>query len=487
MSIDQKTARHICNVTRRQIQNAFPELHLHFCVHGENKRREVLTREINALTEHPARKFLLDYHDQSAIDKIMQKNKSRFISMARYNKPGFLGFFKNNAYLALCVVNYERFSSEENLRNHSYLIAWHALALYQDFIKRKKANKVTFIDDHNVLIPKLSKDELALRNLSGDIFSASIQMLTKRKNAINSISTQRIQDTLTMQKGFRSEQFPFPACADQVEAMLKNILPSHQKNKRTVQSAVKITEEIQQTYDAAIIKRWKSFALPAQIMAWLGNPSETILGAALYTSENTYTQSTADMVAERMAIKPEPITSFQDFNPFTKDEINEKTHINLNHKTLEASLQRIHGTSDHYILLEIANKQNEMLRKGKIIGWCAGGLLRASEMIKHCQDTSLLNSIISQAKEVFESECKSIHWDTLNHFAFLIFKERRKGRKLSEDDLIELSTQNDEFTTIHNALYALKLANQEKVPDQISTKVDLEQQDTDFTAFTKTQ
>ncbi len=489
MSIDQKTARHICNVTRRQIQNAFPELHLHFCVHGENKRKETLTREIKALKEHPASKHLLEYHDTQAIDKIMQKNKTRFISMARHNKPGFLGFFRNNAYLALCVVNYERFSNEENLRNHIYLIVWHALSLYHDFLSKNKnkgnTNKITFIDDHNVLIPNLSMDELAFRNLSGDIFSACIQILLKRKNVIESISKQRITDTMTPHKGFRSEMFPFPVCADQLEAIMRNIKDNGTKNKRTVQSAIRMTNEISQTYDETIIERWKSFSLPAQQMAWAGQTPETILGAALYTCENTYTQSTADMVAEETKIKPEPITSFHDHNPFTKDEANEQTHANLTQKTLETALNKIKTTSDHKILFEIANKQNELLRQGKAIGWCAGGLLRAVEMIKHCKDPSLLQSIIEQAKEVFTSECKSIEWDTLNHFAFCIFQERRKGRELSQEDLIQLSAKDDEFATIHNVLYALKLEKEEKIPDQISTKVNLEQQDKDFTALKK--
>ena len=87
-----------------------------------------------------------------------------------------------------------------------------------------------------------------------------------------------------------------------------------------------MTTEISQTYDSTIIEQWKSFSLPAQQMAWTGHEPKTIIGAALYTCENTYTQSTADMVAEKMEIKPEPITSFQDFNPFTKNEINAHTH-----------------------------------------------------------------------------------------------------------------------------------------------------------------
>ncbi len=489
MSIDQKTARHICNVTRRQIQNSFPNLHLHFCVHGENRRREAFTKEAGIINEHPAGKFFVEYHDKETTEKVMQKNKSRFVSIARHNKPGFLGFSRSNEYMALSFINYERFSSETNVRNHTYLAAWHAIVLYRDYTSRnkktEKAQQAKYIDDHNLLIPNITLEELCFRNLAGDIFSACAQLLLNKDDVISHINNQRIIDTLTPQKGFRSEQYPFPACIDQLEAMVEKLLPKYKKEKKTMLAASKMTDEIAQTYDITILERWKSFSLPAQQMAWAGELPETILGAALYTSENTYTQSTADMVAEKMDIRPEPITGFQENNPFTNQITNEQTHINLGKKIIKSILETIDTPSDYKKLLNVADKQNDLMLEGKVIGWCAGALLRAAEMIKHCQDPTLLQNILKQSEDVFLSEFNAIPWDTLNHFSFQIFRERRKGKTLEHDDLIEISTQNEEFTTINNALYALKLALQEKVPDKLP-KVHLEQQETDLSTFAKT-
>lgn len=486
MSIDQKTARHICNVVRRQIQNSFPDLHLYFCVHGEDKRREVFTREANVIKEHPAGKFFVEYHDKDTTEKVMLKNKSRFVSIARYNKPGFLGFSRSNEYMALSFINHDRFSSEINVRNHAYLTAWHAITLYKEYTHRKKnkAQRLRFIDDHNLLIPNISIEELALRNLAGDIFSACAQVLLNKDDVITLINKQRTIDTLTPQKGFRSEQYPFPACVDQLEVMIEKLFNKYRKEKKTMLAAMKMADEISQTYDETIIERWKSFSLPAQQMAWAGETPETILGAALYTCENTFTQSTADMVAEKMDIKPDTITSFQENNPFTGQDTNENTHINLGKKLIKSVLSRVKDISDYQELLKVADKQNDLMLENKTIGWCAGALLRSADMIKHCQDPELLPNIIEQAEDVFESEFKAIPWDTLNHFAFQVFKERRKGKKLTHNDLIELSKGNEEFTTIHNALYALKLALEEKVPDELP-KVHLEQQDKDLTTLTK--
>lgn len=486
MSIDLKTARHTCNVIRRQIQNSFPDLHLFFCVHAENRRLEAYQRETEAIKEHPAGLNFINYHDKTATHKIMQKNKSRFVSIARNNKPGFLGFLKSNDYIALCFINHERLSNEKNLKNHAYLIAWHAINVYLSYTRRrkdnKKENKLNFIDDNNLIIPNISKTELAFRNLEGDIFSSCIQKLQKQENAISLISEQRINDTLTPQKGFRSEQYPFPACVDQLESITENLLPKFKKEKRIALAAAKMTEEIIRTYDHSVIEKWSSFSLPAQKMAWAGHVPETIIGAALYTCENAYTQSTADMIAEKLNIKPEPITNFQDFNPFTKDETNVTIHNNAIKKVIKSALALVHKPADYLEVLKIAQKQNEMLLNNQTIGWSAGALLRAAEIIKHCKDETLIPNIVKQAEEVFLSECKSLPWDTLNHFSFQIFKERRSGKKLNLDDLILLSQESEEFATLNSMLYALKLEMEEKIPDQ-GLNIDLEKQEKDLTTL----
>lgn len=470
MSIDPKTARHTCNVVRRQIQNAFPDLYIHYCIHGERKRLEAYTKDSEIIRDHPAGKYFLNYHDKETTEKVMSKNKSRFVSIARHNKPGFLGFSKSNDYMALCFINYDRFSNETNIRNHAYSVAWHAVCLYRDYARRKnkayKNKELQFIDDQNVLIPNITKQELSLRNLEGDIFSACLQTLQKKEDIISLINKQRIYDTLTAQKGFRSEQYPFPACVDQLEAILKKLLPKFTKERNLTLSAVKMTDEIIQIYDEKIIEKWKSFSIPAQQMAWSGQTPEIILGAALYTCENTYTQSTADMVAEKMNIKPEPITAFQEHNPFAQQATNIQTHKKLTQKTIESTLPLVKTTKDYEEILKVAEKQNALLLENKSIGWCAGALLRAAEIIKHCDDEKLLPNIIEQAKDVCISEAETIHWETLDHFSYEIFRARRKGEKLNIDDLIELSQDNEEFTTINSMLYALKLALEQKTPEE---------------------
>lgn len=486
MNIDKKTAQHICNVIRRQIQSSYHNLHIHFSVHNEDNRKTTFLREIKQIEEHPAGTYLTKHHNKDEIEKILEKNKSRFVSIARYNKPGFLGFAKHDEYIALCFINHERFSSEDNLRNHAFQIAWHAIALYKDFIDRKKTNQSmpSFIDDHNVLTPKLDETTLPHRNLMGDIFSACIQTLQGRENSIESINNQRIIDTLSPQKGFYAENYPFPICTDALKTILKKQLSQLKKNKKPARAATKITNEIGKTYDHSIIEQWKSFAHPAQLMAWTDHTVETILGAALYTSENTYTQSTADLVAEKMAIKPETITTFQDYNPFTKQETNEHLHTMQCKRLITTALEKVKNQRDHKHLLDIAWKQNEQLRKNKAIGWCAGALLRASEIIKHCNDHTLLTNITKQAEEIFMAEVQNIPWDTLSTFSNLIFEQRRKGIILSNHDIIELSAENEEFSSIHHALYTLKIATEEDVPDELPD-IHLEKQEVDIFKFVK--
>ncbi len=477
MSVDYNTAKHICNVVRRQVQASFPDLYLHFTIHGEDNRKREYLRDSKIFEDLPAGNHLLEYPNKDEVEKILSKNQSRFICMARQNSPGFLGFFINNDYVGLCFINHDRFSSEENLRNQALNIAWHAISIYKDYIRRKSAERITgvprYIDEHNLLIPQLSKMEICFRNLGGDIFSACVQMLQGRTDAIEHIARQRVHDTLNVEKGFRSEYYPFPSFIDTLNDVLHNQIKSHKNNRKTIQAAVKIAEQVAKTYENISLEGWQEFSLPAQQMAWAGHSQKTILGVAVYTSTNTQIQSDADTIAEWLGIKPALITNFDDYNPFMTDEKNEQLHIQRCKELIKSALTKIKVREDYTILLEIARKQNILLlEKSVIIGWCGGALLRASEIIRHCTDPSLIPALLKQAEEIFLSEVENIKWDTLEHFSKKVFNELRKGELLTPSDLLVISAQNDEFSSLHHALSALDGSTDIKGDIDIKTVID---------------
>ena len=467
MSVDYKTAKHTCNVIRRQIEGCYPDLRLHFTIHDEDERAKVFAADAKIIQEHPAGKYVVNYPNVEDTQKIMEKNRTRFVSIARYNSPGFLGFFQSNAYLGLCFVNYSDFDSVDTLKNHILHISWHAIALYKEYTQyRKNKGKDkpdTYIDDHNILIPTLSKQQLHHRNLLGDIFSASIQTLQGREEAFETLSKQRAHDTLSAQVGFRAEEFPFPMCIDTLEYIFKDNINQYKKNKRTVQSAIKITEDISGTYDPTTIEQWRSFSFPAQQMAWAGYSEPTILGAALYTGEDTYAQSIADLISEIIGIKPEVVTNIQDNNPFTDQEANERLHKKMCRELLDNLQRKLARRDDYKLILDIIKKQNKAFMEGKVMGWCVPALLPMAEIIKKCRNDDIFEELLKDSIKIFEEEVENIQWNTLSYLAQKLFYIRRDYGQLTWEAILDTTSGDDEFSSILCGLMlAQKLEDEEK-------------------------
>ncbi len=470
VSIDLKTAQHECNVIKRMVMRCYPRLQIQFILHKENEREKAFATESRQLTNHPAGQYIFDHPDKISLRSILKKNQSRFVCIAKQDNPGFLGFFKQKSYLALCFINYTHFESIETLRNHAYHIAWHAIALRNDYESANSAQKrdneaaLKFTDEHDILIPDLAPQELYHRNLLGDIFSACIQAIIGREKAFDILAKQRIANTLSASSGFCAEQFPFPMCIDTLEHVFKNNIEQYKKSKRQTKSAVEITEDIGATFEPTSIEKWRSFSVPAQQMAWTGNDAQTILGAAFYTGENTYAQSIADMIAERLSIKPQLITSFQDYNPFTNQEANARMHRKICLDLLYNLLARLIIPEDHQVVVEVIEKQNLALLEGKAMGWCVPALIPIEELIRKCPDKSMMSELTSQATTLFEKEINEMPWESLVLFYNIIFERRRKNETITMQDLLDITADNEELSSIHYGLAHTQNFNKKTAP-----------------------
>lgn len=455
MPINPKEAQHECNVIRRQVLNCYPRLNIRYILHGENEREKAFAKESRRLTDHPAGKYILEYPDKESLQKILKKNRSRFVSIARQNNPGFLGFFKQKTYLALCFINYDRFDTIHTLRNQTYHIAWHAIALHNDYEKAlntKKKGALKFVDEHNIICPDLSPQEYYHRNLLGDIFSASLQTLMGRKETFDLLAKQRITATLQPETGFYAEDYPFPMCIDTLTHIFENNIAQYQKNKHSPLSAVEFTENIGTTYEPTSIEQWRSFSIPAQHMAWTGHPPETILGVALYTGENTYAQSIADMITERLSITPEIITGLQNYNPFTKPEANARMHRKLCLDLLYNLLSKIVIPEDYKVVTDVIEKQNFALLQGNVMGWCVPALIPIRDLIHQCPNKEMMPDLITQSMALFEKEIDEISWETLAYFSEIIFKKRRNNVKITAKSLLDITADNEELSSIYYGL-----------------------------------
>ncbi len=454
--IDLKTAQHECNVIKRKIMRCIPRLQIQYILHKENEREKAFGAESRQLASHPAGRYIFESPNQDDLKKILGKNQSRFVCIAKQDTPGFLGFFKQKSYLALCFINYDRFEDIESLRNHAYHLAWHAIALCKEYesplVAKNNDKAPNFKDEHNILTPDLTPGELFHRNLLGDIFSVCAQTLLGRKEPFATLVKQRITGTLHKSTGFRAEEFPFPMCVDTMEYIFKNNLSQYQKNKHPILAAVEITEDIGATYEPATIEQWRSFSIPAQQMAWGGCDTQTILGAVLYTGENTYAQSIADMIAERMAIKPKMVANLQEYNPFTNQEANARMHRKLCLDLLYNILARLITPDDHQVVVEVIEKQNLELLEGKVMSWCVPALIPIEELIRQCPDKNMMPELTNQAIIMFEKEIGGMPWEALVHLYNIIFEKRREKGAISMQELLKITAEDEELSSVHFGL-----------------------------------
>lgn len=457
MSIDLKTARHECNVIKRIIMRCHPRLQIQFILHKENEREKAFATESRQLTNHPAGRYIFEHPDNNSLREILKENQSRFVCIAKQDNPGFLGFFKQKSYLALCFINYDHFDNIEKLRNHGFHLAWHAIALRNNYenshsAQNKDSSPPKFKDEYNILSPDLSSQEHCHRNLLGDIFSACIQTIMGREKASDILAKQRIANTLSASTGFCAEYYPFPMCLDTLEHLFKTNIEQYKKSKHPVLSAVEITEDIGTTYEPASIEKWHSFSIPAQQMAWTNNDIQTILGAALYTGENTYAQSIADMIAERLSIKPQIITNLQYYNPFTNQEANARMHRKLCLDLLYNLLAHLITPKDHQTVIEVIEKQNMALLEGNVMSWCVPALIPIEELIRECPDKNMMPDLTNQAMKLFEKEIDDSPWETKVYLYNIIFKHRRKNGNITMQELLDITADNEELSSIHFGL-----------------------------------
>lgn len=448
----------MCNVIRRQVQSAYPDLRLFFVVHKENERAHTYIREKHSISDHPCLHNLQIHLETSDFaHKLLNQNNTEFSLIARQNSPGFAGLFKKDNYLALCFVNSDRFETEETLKNHIYHIVWHAIALYKNFIaknnpRNKDDNDQYFSYQDNIIKSALSQSAIYEQNLFADIFSSTLQTLDGSEQAVKKLFMQRIEDTLHKNKGVKAENYPFPACLEQVEFAHKHSLKELSSYKNSILKAAAFTEDFIKSYDSSVINQWHDFAYPAQRMAWANHPPEVILGAALFTGEKTHIQSIADMISEHAHISSKNIIDLQDYNPFTVHDVNKRVHLRLCETITKKAIDQAFMFRDYKKLVKEAVQKNEELASGRTLGWCAFTLYSASKIFKHAGNETPPNELRTQIETEVKKTISELPWEVLAEFSVLLFKEIRELGELSLSRIKELASQDDKYIHIYAAL-----------------------------------
>lgn len=437
MSIEIDKINAICAEINFEVQEAYPDLKLHFIIHKRGKLRESI-----ALAEHdlvmgptyPAAKVILK--------KASQCERSSFMGLAIHQRVQWFGFKKTDYILGLIHINQDEFDSELDAALNIYHQVWHAIDLYE--IRQNPSYRNRFRT--GPIIPKRSDMNLSKANLQADIFSAALLQLKQKKKPVDQIATLRATQTLSAVTDIKLENYPTIIAIDACKFLMDNH-PKSDEDVNFMHTARRISMQVGQTFDKSNIQQWWDFSIPAQDMAWRGYNKEDILSAAINTSHSPFVRSIGYLVQETTGIEPSLSSSIErSYNAFIDPEMNIKLHKELVDTIFEEAIFQGEEDGSSDALIQAANRQNEALTEGRFLGWCANALQDAAKAFER----ALINGASPgvAARMQFEGNKSIPTWGALKDLGDSIVSQKREGFAVTMGHIAEICHNNAEFSPV---------------------------------------
>lgn len=431
-----------CIGITKEIKTVYKNLLVHYVVHREGQRSEAIAKSLNNIRAHPAADTA-----KHILRKQVKSHESTVLGTAVARQHIFFGLATQDSVITICTLNLDQFESISAVKQHAYHQAWHAIDAYKfhaDPHNRTGASKEVIVRRRNIL-------DVGLANLKADIFAAIVSAFAGDVGAITKIAKSRGVDALERRSLHSPERYPYALGVESCKFAFGQIRNKSLPQKRIIPMAFKLADEVGQTFDADTLKNWIAFSDPAQEMAWRGHDPEEILSAAIYTSIDTQVRSTGHLVADLTGIKPSSIFDQKsEYSPFADESYNESLHRKAVVKAFEDVIaQGIHANSD-LPFLEYANKQNDALTDGHVIGWCASALQKAGEAYREAMEAGL--SPEEAARKGFNNELHVVSWGAIEGLGKKVIKSKRRGDVLSMNKLHEIASEDDAFKGLRDSI-----------------------------------
>jgi len=443
MPLQTDAVQQSCRAIARQMRDYSRNLNLSFIAHHAGQHLESLSLAGQELLSHPAGESAL------RLLRTPKKNEnSSFMGLAVWREKLFLGLASRQKVMALTTLNIGQFESLRDIRSQAWHMAWHAINLYD--CRFDPDYESDFQD--GIVMPDLTGDALANANLRADVFSAVMCSINGDKDTIRRLAHMRSMNSLTRSAGHKPEHYPFPLAMEATQMALADFMRRPPSKKRNIHAALQIAETIGKTYDELSLKQWIYFCKPAQDMAWRGDNKETILGAAVSTSQDTYIRATGFLVADITKIKPVSIVALEGhYSPFAEDRYNQRLHEGMMERAFEKAVSA--GMLNHSgaAFLAEANEQNHKLPDGHILGWCASALQAAGRAF----DNALASGSKAPeevARREFEGAAGRTTWDVLKEMGESIIEQYRQGYAVTFSDLIDFAGNRPAFAGISSSI-----------------------------------
>jgi hypothetical protein len=211
--------------------------------------------------------------------------------------------------------------------------------------------------------------------------------------------------------------------------------------------------DVGRAFDQHNIQQWWDFSIPAQDMAWRGFTKSEILGAAVNTSNDPFVRSIGYLIHEVTEIEPDTAASLEHtYNAFMDPEVNMKLHREMVDTVFEEAISNTDGDDGDTgrALRDAANKQNEDLTEGRILGWCANALQDAAKAVEKALATGA--SPIQAARMQFEGNRHLPEWKDLKNLGDKIVDQRKEGIAVTLGHIAEICHNHPSFAPVLNSL-----------------------------------
>jgi hypothetical protein len=453
-----------CQKVSREIHDSYKELSLHFILYHEGQQLEALSLSAQQLVHHVAAEKAIKL--MKSID--LPSNSSYLGTVIETTK--ILGGLSNiDALLSLCCINVDQFSSLNELKAYAYHLAWHgihAAEARKETPYKERKYYTTMRSSRNLI-------KLSIANLRADTFSALVCAANGDKQATTKIAALRGNNALDKFPFYKPETYPFVLAMEATQFAISEYMKKYPHKRKKIRWALNLSKEIVASVELASIKHWLAFSEPAQEMAWQGYSKEEILGSAIYVSHNTHVRATGHLVSELTQIEPVHIleTKLQ-HSAYAADKLNEALHNKTIDKIFEDVIAQslIECTIDPFITE--ANRQNEELSNGKIIGWCASALQAAAVSFEKTLGNGRANAE-KAARSTFDKERSSIAWEQLKQFGKELVRNYRIGKEMTYENIIQTCDNNPNFAPVLNSVQLT--INDPSYIKELSAAADLDQ------------
>lgn len=442
MALQLDAVAQLCQQITRQVRENYKVLTVHFVIHHDGQRNEALGVTAQEIIHHPAAETAMRLMQQPRLN---EESTLLGTAVARHNM--FLGLAWRDHLLALCTINIDHFNTAKEIRRQAWHLAWHALDAFN--YHEKPGSRSGPAGD--IIVRRRSALEMARANLQADAFSGIMCALQNDREAVREIAISRALNALTARSARMPEFYPYAIAVEASEFSFSELGKKIPSKRAVIPAAVKIAREIDRSIDEQSLMNWFSFCEPAQDMAWRGFNKEDILSAAINTSPDTFVRSTGHLMKEITNIQPSSFLGISEFySPYTDDEINEKLHEKLVEQIFEDIIAK--GISQHSPdpFLKLANKQNEELSEGRMMGWCAAGLQAAARALENSHENERQTEQL--IRKEFQDGKNRTTWETLQNLGNRIVQHQRDGEIITLSRLSEIAGEDKSSKVIQSAV-----------------------------------